>query len=409
MGETGDEDCLYLNVYVPTDSMDHQKKFDVVVIIHGGAFMIGSGHLAQSEFLVDRDLIFVTFNYRLGALGFLSTEDEVIPGNYGMKDQVLALKWVRENIASFGGLFVRGISQSGTALDPWAIRRHPLERARKLAILLGCSDESTQELKKCLKQKPARLILEKQGHFYGIGQSTDLAECHFLLRTRGREEIRESVFGRRTALSPQRAQGPRRALDLFYSEVDKVNDVWPQIAPFMLDYNYTLPESKREEVAKQIFTDRLFAIGSDTAAKLQSKTNKSPVYYYYFNYQKGENKALKFYAPNEQELEGVAHGEDMFYFYGFNGLKKFSEGDTKLKNACQDMLYSYATKGIPSVDGTDKWIPTKYSELTYLNITDADDIKLQTVDSLAPTEFWRDIGLLEYELYSDEKDTKDEL
>ncbi|KAJ8933692.1 hypothetical protein NQ318_008411 [Aromia moschata] len=480
-----------INVFVPTDSMNHNKKFDVLVIIHGGAFMMGSGHsTAQSQFLVDRDLIFVTLNYRLGIFGFLSTQDEEIPGNYGMKDQTLALKWVNENIASFGGkpesitisglsaggasvhlhyfsplskgLFVRGLSQSGTALDPWVIRRHPLERARKLGSLLGCSDESTQEMKKCLKQKPARVILEKQNYFYGVGEGLarlPLSPFSPVVETKSKNPfLAEEPFSMLRdgkvldvpwIVSRCANEGLFPAV-FYHSDTDKLNNDWSKIARYMLDYNYTLSESKQEDVAKQIkefylgpqeninkenfkkliqmLTDRLFGIGSEAAAKLQSEANKSPVYYYYFNYQKGKYKAIRLFVPTAVGIEGttyityihtdqanlyatlgVSHGEDMLYFYGFPGLKDFSEEDKKLMNACQDMLYSYATTGIPSFDGTDKWLPTKHSELTYLNITDASDIKLETVDSLTPVDFWKSVGLLEYEVYGSKANTKTEL
>ncbi|RZC34224.1 COesterase and/or Abhydrolase 3 domain containing protein, partial [Asbolus verrucosus] len=98
------EDCLHINVYVPRESPNPKEYLEVIVHIHGGAYMYASGHsYAHPRFFMDHDVIFVTFNYRLGILGFLSTEDDVVPGNNGLKDQVLALKWVQENIASFGG------------------------------------------------------------------------------------------------------------------------------------------------------------------------------------------------------------------------------------------------------------------------------------------------------------------
>ncbi|KAK3920647.1 Esterase FE4, partial [Frankliniella fusca] len=74
-----------------------------MVYVHGGGFLTGSGWMYGPEFLLDRDVVLVSFNYRLGALGFLSTGDDVIPGNFGMKDQVQLLRWVRDNIAAFGG------------------------------------------------------------------------------------------------------------------------------------------------------------------------------------------------------------------------------------------------------------------------------------------------------------------
>ncbi|XP_023312098.1 esterase FE4-like [Anoplophora glabripennis] len=191
----GEEDCLYLNVYTPEDFAKNPKALDVIVSIHGGAFIIGSGSTGFNTSL-EEDTVFVTLNYRLGILGFLSTEDDVIPGNNGMKDQVLALKWVRDNIASFGGnphsvtivgasaggasvhlhyfsplskgLFIRGMSQSGTALAPWVTKKNALQRARKLAVLVGCPDSPLEELKKCLKQRPAEDLLNQLKYFFGF-------------------------------------------------------------------------------------------------------------------------------------------------------------------------------------------------------------------------------------------------
>jgi carboxylesterase type B len=102
----GNEDCLYLNVYAPEvdDSANH-RKHPVMVYFHGGSFWTGHGGVSEHgpDYLLDTDVILVVGNYRLGVLGFLSTEDESSPGNYGLKDQVMMLKWVNENIESFGG------------------------------------------------------------------------------------------------------------------------------------------------------------------------------------------------------------------------------------------------------------------------------------------------------------------
>ena len=76
-----------------------------MVFIHGGAFSKESTELADysPKFFMDKDIVFVSMNYRLGILGFLTTGDLVCPGNYALKDQTLALKWVQKNIRSFGG------------------------------------------------------------------------------------------------------------------------------------------------------------------------------------------------------------------------------------------------------------------------------------------------------------------
>lgn len=76
-----------------------------MVFFHGGGFMCGSGarFLYGPEHILDEDVILVTVNYRLGPLGFLSTLEENCPGNFGLKDQVMSLKWVQDNIKQFGG------------------------------------------------------------------------------------------------------------------------------------------------------------------------------------------------------------------------------------------------------------------------------------------------------------------
>lgn len=71
--------------------------------IHGGGFDCGGGDLFGNKFLVDQNIILVTINYRLGALGFLNTGDGTVPGNLGLHDQIMALRWVQENIEYFGG------------------------------------------------------------------------------------------------------------------------------------------------------------------------------------------------------------------------------------------------------------------------------------------------------------------
>ncbi|CAG2055676.1 unnamed protein product, partial [Timema podura] len=100
---SGVEDCLVLNVFTP--ELNRSRSLDVMVYIHGGGFFSGTGATVYNgpDYLMDKDIVLVTFNYRLGALGFLSTGDDEAPGNLGLKDQVTALRWVRDNIEAFGG------------------------------------------------------------------------------------------------------------------------------------------------------------------------------------------------------------------------------------------------------------------------------------------------------------------
>ena len=95
-----DEDCLFINVFVPNRKQPRNQLFHVMHWIHGGAYFANSGNQVGAEMLASEgDVIVVTSNYRLGALGYLATGETNLPGNYGMFDQLEALKWVQENIA----------------------------------------------------------------------------------------------------------------------------------------------------------------------------------------------------------------------------------------------------------------------------------------------------------------------
>src|SRR5271170_1086717 len=102
------EDCLYLNVWTPENAINGGRSLPVMLFIHGGAFVkgFGSSPLYDGGALAARGAVVVTFNYRLGALGFLSANalgSGEIGGNFGLMDQQGAMAWVQRNIAPFGG------------------------------------------------------------------------------------------------------------------------------------------------------------------------------------------------------------------------------------------------------------------------------------------------------------------
>ncbi|XP_037041077.1 esterase B1-like [Bradysia coprophila] len=105
LNEGRSEDCLTLNVY--TKDITPTKPLPVMVFIHGGAFKYGdtTENSYGPDYLLEKNVVFVSINYRLGAFGFLSIPDPSIniPGNAGLKDQRMALQWVRDNIHAFGG------------------------------------------------------------------------------------------------------------------------------------------------------------------------------------------------------------------------------------------------------------------------------------------------------------------
>lgn len=184
----GVEDCLTISVYKPKPSSTHEV-FPVVIEIHGGAFMFTvSGGRSHEGFMTNGKVILVKFSYRLGPLGFLNTGDKVMPGNYGLKDQRLALRWIKRNIDCFGGdpknMIVVGlaaggasvhlqmmhkefeevakgaISISGNALLPWVVQQGGRRRAAELGYIVGCGiASSSEELKRCLKTREATQIV----------------------------------------------------------------------------------------------------------------------------------------------------------------------------------------------------------------------------------------------------------
>ncbi|CAK8682739.1 unnamed protein product [Clavelina lepadiformis] len=107
-----DENCLHLNIYVPvkrknkdgSQAMGITGKLPVMIYFHGFTYSEGSGNFFDGSILAAHgNVIVVTFNYRLGILGFLSNGDENLPGNYGLWDQLQAVKWVTRNIGQFQG------------------------------------------------------------------------------------------------------------------------------------------------------------------------------------------------------------------------------------------------------------------------------------------------------------------
>ncbi|GJQ67385.1 hypothetical protein Trydic_g8268 [Trypoxylus dichotomus] len=197
----GSEDCLYINVYSPISTNSDETTnnlLPVMVAFPYGAFIAGSSSsdLLGPEYLLDRNVVLVTFNYRLGIFGFFSTYDDAAPGNWAFKDQLAALKWVQNNIAAFGGnpecvtifgasagagsihhhilspqskdLFHAAITQSGTALALWAQpqREMSLVVAKTQAEIVGCnSTVSTGEIVDCLRGIPAEDLVNSMNYF----------------------------------------------------------------------------------------------------------------------------------------------------------------------------------------------------------------------------------------------------
>ncbi|XP_032037054.1 thyroglobulin [Aythya fuligula] len=193
------EDCLYLNVFVPVTTV---KNMSVLLFFHNG----GSGNTEAGKTTIDgsylaaiSNTIVVTASYRVGVFGFLSTGSSEVSGNAGLLDQLAALKWVQQNIASFGGdasrvsigadrsgadivsihlltdtadmdLFMRALLMGGSAFSPSSIitKRRAQTQAAVLAEEVGCSSSTNGEIVACLRQLPARVLNDAQTKLLAI-------------------------------------------------------------------------------------------------------------------------------------------------------------------------------------------------------------------------------------------------
>lgn len=159
-----------------------------MVWFHGGTFIFGSPNASGPDYLMEKQVVVVTVQFRLNVFGFLSTLDQNAKGNAGLKDQTFALHWIKNNIDKFGGdpnkvtlfgvsaggttvlyhmlskkshgLFHRAISQSGTTLNRWGYQKNPLEKVGRLAKGLGINATDTKTLVQELqKVDPKTLVL----------------------------------------------------------------------------------------------------------------------------------------------------------------------------------------------------------------------------------------------------------
>ncbi|CAF1409421.1 unnamed protein product, partial [Didymodactylos carnosus] len=190
------EDCLYLNIFAPNRTDRYMPKLPVLVFVHGGDFIGGSSQLYNGFVLAQRDAVVVTFNYRLGPLGFLTTNTMNGRGNYGLFDQRFALKFVYDNIREFNGdpenitvigheagaasvglhllsqdqplYFRRAVLMSGSDLCKTSYLRDehfPLEMARALARRVSCYDRNANAMIECLRQRDPHSLINAQVPF----------------------------------------------------------------------------------------------------------------------------------------------------------------------------------------------------------------------------------------------------
>jgi para-nitrobenzyl esterase len=379
------EDCLYLNIW--TDAKSKEERRPVVVYIHGGSFVSGSGSMEwyDGEAMAAKGVVYITVNYRLSVFGFMAHPELTkesgcgASGNYGILDLIAALKWVKTNIANFGGdpgnVTIAG--ESAGAGCVCVLMASPLAKGlfhRAIAESGGYfSKESMGMMTKTMEET------EQAGVAFQKAQSrTSIAEMRQI-------SARDLMKAARKELAIPIIDGyvlPDSVYDIFAA--GKQNDV-----PLIVGYNadegtmfFAAPVSKAmnaekykiavrnkykdladdfqklyplndnrqaKEAQVAIGRDHWFAWQMRTWARLGSKTGACKVYYYYFN-------KLWPLKPIARKW-GVFHGAEVLFAYG--NLEKadlpFTAADKLLSETMLSYWTNFAATGDPNGEGTPLW------------------------------------------------------
>lgn len=406
------EDCLKINVFTKS----FEDKFPVMVYIHGGANVLGSGHSsyeAGPQYLLDQDVVFVAFNYRLGALGFLSTNSSETKGNFGFLDQVMALEWVRDHISHFGGdpelvtiigisagsmavslhlasplsagLFHRAILMSGSATNHFDIDN--LFWTRKLARELGCPMYDSTDVVECLRNETWTRIVEicKAWETYQLVNMKWNYEIdgHFL-HNHPTELIKEGNFNKVPLLISFTAnefdynanvhlENQHLLHDFASNFVDYAPELFlyrqdeqigEKLKDFYLGDNTTEINSENIENFGHIFSDAY--IGHGVHRLVQLASHFTPVYYTRMDYV--GDQSLSAPLNGENKPVGVGHADDLHYVlpgYWYGPLMAANDSDVFMMERLTSWFTHFAKTGTP-LNSTDIWPPCNSTVLKML-------------------------------------------
>lgn len=352
----GSEDCLYLNVYRSAHAAQAGQGLPVLVWIHGGALQVGQGgDYDPAKLAAQGESIVVTLNYRLGLLGFLAhpalDAEEGDSGNYGLMDQQVALRWVQDNIAAFGGdpanVTIAGESSGGNSVmahlaapqsaglfqhvlamsGAGVMTRHPAFGApRPLAVArdtgkafaqaVGCATGGAA----CLRALPIERILEVQpayalNEFIIDGRVLPVhpADAYRSGRIHHATLVHGSTRdeGRFFVALPESMTGKALSEDDYPAWIE--NQYGAELAPEVLrEYPLARYESPSEAFAAAA-TDSMFACTG--RAMGQALAGRIPVYAYEFS----DRTAPSYVGPTTFPLLAAHTSELSYVFPGFRG------------------------------------------------------------------------------------------
>ncbi|KAG6455366.1 esterase FE4 [Manduca sexta] len=458
LGVAGTEDCLKINVYVPAKA---RRPLPVMFYVHGGAFLLGSGGkmLLGPDLLLKHDVILVTFNYRLGALGFLCLGIEEVPGNAGLKDQIAALKWVQRNIAVFGGdpdnvtifghsaggasvalllaseatngLFKKVIVQSGSSLANWAINPKPVEIAKSIAKqLLSLDTDDPLELYEFYKNVPYNDLIESTANipigkllalnllhlpcvekeFRGIEPA--ITDSPYNLLNKNPKNIsviygstdKEGLFFISEETEDSLKNANEKHLfgnDLLFKNEDEANRVSQKVKQFyfgMEDISF-----KTKMNLSDIFSHLYFEVPAILESNILKSRVEAPIFNYYFTYSGGRNMVKE--RTGFGNVTGACHGDDILYlFHALIWPYRIKQKDHIMINWLTKMWTNFAKFGNPTPhqdnDLPVKWEPSTRNKWNFLHI--GDELKMGPLPNPDSYNLWKDI----YEEYRNINFTK---
>jgi len=379
------EDCLFLNIWTPAKS--GKEKVPVLVWIYGGGFSFGSTSdpVHNGEHLARKGVVLVSIAYRVGQLGFLahpelsSENPNKVSGNYGLLDMISGLQWIQKNIAAFGGdpnkvtifgesaggiavsmlcasplakgLFHGAISQSGGSFGPTRPTTYPGENMKTLQQAEQAGIEYAQNVGAATiadlrKIEPDKLPMGMgMGGAWPIVDGVVIPDDQYLLYEKGMYNDIPILVGYNSdeGASFSREKTPEEYLAGVKTRYGKFADD--------LIKSYPAAETSVPKTARDLARDAAFGWQTWIWARLQSKTGKSKVYYYYFDQHPDYPKDSPRYGF------GSPHGQDVAYVFMHLDKSKpeTTKSDLEISEAMGTYWTNFAKYGDPNGKGVPKW------------------------------------------------------
>lgn len=389
------EDCLYLSVSTTAKSAD--ERLPVFVNIHGGGFFTGSYSGTQDSF-VKEGIVYCSIAYRLGSFGFMAHPEAAkesengLAGNYGILDQIMALQWIHDNIARFGGdpervticgesaggisvsilcasplckgLFQRAICESGGNFLPIRTGHasvcgsaQDMDYAKSLGLdfqkKLGCKN-----LKQMRKLSAEEIQAKTEYNVYwplvdGYAITGDTYEAY----REGRYNDVDLIVGYNSDEGSLFIHGA--GMDAYRMMADTNFPAAP--AAFAKAYPAS-SDAEALQALRDVFRDVAFGWNTWAWAELQSRTGRRPVYFYYFD-QLSENTIMR-------GTRGATHVAEMPFIYGFNFGGKMSDIDAHMAQIMERYWINFIKTGNPNATALPYWQTYRHDAPSVMNMKD---------------------------------------